>query len=56
MNTKTELPDLPATSSPLQFGGWVHLCTPSMKDISGMASWWWESTLREAKCYYEQWK
>eukprot|EP00435_Cladocopium_sp_Y103_P008482 s2912_g2.t1 len=27
-----------------------------MKDISGVAGWWWESTLREAKCYYEQWK
>ena len=56
MNTKTELPDLPATSSPLQFGDWLHLSTPSMKDISGVAGWWWESTLREAKCYYEQWK
>ena len=56
MNTKAELPDLPATSSPLQFGDWLHLCTPSMKDISGVAGWWWESTLREAKVYYEQWK
>eukprot|EP00435_Cladocopium_sp_Y103_P043722 s1132_g12.t1 len=27
-----------------------------MKDISGVAGWWWESTLREAKVYYEQWK
>eukprot|EP00435_Cladocopium_sp_Y103_P017423 s2765_g4.t1 len=56
MNTKTELPDLPANSSPLQFGDWIHLSTPTMKDISGVAGWWWESTLREAKCYYEQWK
>ena len=43
MNTKTELPDLPETSSPLQFGDWLHLSTPSMKDISGVAGWWWES-------------
>jgi hypothetical protein len=27
-----------------------------MKDLSGVADWWWESTLREANCYYEQWK
>ena len=56
MNTKSELPDLPASSSPLQFGDWLHLSTPSMKDISGVAGWWWESTLREAKTYYESWK
>eukprot|EP00435_Cladocopium_sp_Y103_P053777 s587_g17.t1 len=56
MNTKMELPDLPANSSPLQFGDWLHLATPSMKDISGVAGWWWESTLREAKVYYETWK
>eukprot|EP00435_Cladocopium_sp_Y103_P060359 s1434_g22.t1 len=56
MNTKMELPDLPANSSPLQFGDWLHLAAPSMKDISGVAGWWWESTLREAKVYYETWK
>ena len=56
MNTKSELPDLPSSSSPLQFGDWLHLSTPSMKDISGVAGWWWESTLREAKAYYERWK
>jgi hypothetical protein len=27
-----------------------------MKDISGAAGWWWECTLREAKCHYERWK
>ena len=43
MNTRTELPDLPASSSPLQFGGWLHVSTPSMKDISGVAGWWWEA-------------
>ena len=56
MNTRSELPDLPESSSPLQFGDWLHLSTPVMKDLSGVADWWWESTLREANCYYEQWK
>jgi len=56
MNTKGELPDLPQNSSPLQFGNWLHLIALVMKDISGVAGWWWENTLREAKCYYEQWK
>jgi len=27
-----------------------------MKDLSQVADWWWESTLREAKCYYDQWR
>ena len=49
MNTQIELPDLPPDSSPLQFGDWLHLITPIMKDISDAAAWWWESTLREAK-------
>jgi hypothetical protein len=39
MNTKGELPDLPADSSPLQFGDWLHLIAPIMKDISGAAGW-----------------
>ena len=56
MNTRLELPDLAEGSSPLQFGDWLHLAGPIMKDLSGTADWWWESTLREAKCYYEQWK
>jgi hypothetical protein len=56
MNTKGELPDLPSESSPLQFGDWLQLISPIMKDISSSASWWWESTLREAKGYYEEWR
>ena len=56
MNTKGELPDLPSDSSPLQFGDWLHLITPIMKDISASAGWWWESTLREAKRFYEEWR
>ena len=27
-----------------------------MKDISVAASWWWESTLREAKGFYDEWR
>ena len=56
MNTKGELPELPPNSSPLQFGDWLHLIAPSMKDISSVAGWWWENTLREAQCYYAHWK
>ena len=56
MNTKGELPDLPANSTPLHFGDWLHLIAPVMKDISGFAGWWWERTLNAAKVYYEQWK
>eukprot|EP00435_Cladocopium_sp_Y103_P021236 s2552_g5.t1 len=51
-----ELPDLPAAATPLQFGDWLHLSTPVMKDISSVAGWWWERTLREAKVFYENWK
>ena len=56
MNTKGELSDLPANSTPLQFGDWLHLIAPVMSDTSGVAGWWWETTLREAKAYYEAWK
>ena len=56
MNTKGELPDLPSSATPLQFGDWLHLSTPVMKDISSVAGWWWERTLREAKVFYEDWK
>ena len=56
MNTKSELPSLPASASPLQFGDWLHSSSPVMKDISGTASWWWDCTLREAQRYYERWK
>ena len=56
MNTKGKLPDLPADSSPLQFGDWLHLITPIMKDISEAAGWWWETMLREAKGFYEEWR
>ena len=41
MSTHVELPDLAEGSSPLQFGDWLHLAGPIMKDISGCADWWW---------------
>jgi len=56
MNTKGELPHLPSSATPLQFGDWLHLSTPVMKDISSVAGWCWERTLREAKVFYEDWK
>ena len=56
MNTKGELPHLPSPATPLQFGDWLHLSTPVMKDISSAAGRWWERTLREAKIFYENWK
>ena len=55
-NTKSELPDLLEDASPIHFGDWVHLCGPTMRDLSGVASRWWELTLREAKAYYATWK
>ena len=55
-NTKAELPDLPGDASPIQFGDWIHLCGPTMRDLSAVASRWWELTLRESKAYYATWK
>ena len=48
-NTRSELSDLAEGPSPLQFGDRLHLAGPVMKDLSGTADWWWDSTLREAK-------
>ena len=56
LNTKAELPDLPSTATPLQFGDWVHLSTPVLKDISSVSARWWELTWREAKAYYQDWQ
>ena len=56
LNTKAELPDLPSTASPLQFGDWIHLSTPVLKDISSVSARWWELTWREAKAYYQDWQ
>ena len=55
-NTKAELAELPSNASPLQFGDWLHLCGPTMRDISGVASRWWDITLRHAKAFYATWK
>ena len=56
LNTKAELPDLLSTATPLQFGDWVHLSTPVLKDISSVSARWWELTWREAKAYYQDWQ
>jgi len=53
---KAELPDLPASASPLEFGDWLHLCGPTMKDLSNQAARWWFLTTTQAKRYYEEWK
>ena len=55
-NTKAELPDLPALASPLQFGDWIHLCGPVMRDLSPVASRWWDLTTRQAQVHYAEWK
>ena len=39
---KADLPELPSTASPLQFGDWIHLCGPVMRDLSSVASRWWD--------------
>eukprot|EP00438_Fugacium_kawagutii_P033247 Skav228431 [mRNA] locus=scaffold1325:416500:425994:- [translate_table: standard] len=54
--SRAELPSLPASSTPLQFGDWLHLCGPVMRDISGNANQWWEATTRQALVYYNEWK
>eukprot|EP00435_Cladocopium_sp_Y103_P018020 s4138_g4.t1 len=54
--TKADLPELPAMASPLQFGDWVHLCGPVMRDLSNVTSRWWDLTTRQAKTHYEDWK
>ena len=56
LNSKAELPDLPATATPLQFGDWIHLCTPVLKDISSVSARWWECTWREAGGFYRDWQ
>jgi len=55
-NTRAELPELPGLASPLQFGDWIHLCGPVMRDLSSVASRWWDLTVRQAQVYYADWK
>ena len=54
--SKADLPELPGTASPLQFGDWVHLCGPVMRDLSSMASRWWDLAVRQAQVHYSDWK
>ena len=55
-NTRAELPELPGLASPLQFGDWLHLCGPVMRDLSSVASRWWDLTVRQAQTHYADWK
>ena len=55
-NSKAELPELPSMASPLQFGDWIHLCGPVMRDLSSVASRWWDLTTRQAQVHYADWK
>ena len=53
---KLELPTLPNGASPLEFGDWLCLCGPIMKDLSHVAGRWWDSTVRQAHAFYTEWK
>eukprot|EP00435_Cladocopium_sp_Y103_P009659 s185_g2.t1 len=55
-NSKAELPELPSLASPLQFGDWIHLCGPVMRDLSSVAARWWDLTERQAQVHYADWK
>ena len=54
--SKAELPDLPSAATPLEFGDWLHLCGPIMKDLSNLAGRWWFLTMTQAQCFYNEWK
>eukprot|EP00438_Fugacium_kawagutii_P021543 Skav211544 [mRNA] locus=scaffold5431:11157:19385:- [translate_table: standard] len=54
--SRAELPVLPGNATPLQFGDWLHLCGPTMRDISSQANVWWEETTKQALKYYNDWK
>ena len=53
---KAELPMLPNGASPLEFGDWLCLCGPIMKDLSHVAGRWWDATVRQAYAFYMEWK
>ena len=53
---KLELPMLPNGASPLEFGDWLCLCGPIMKDLSHVAGRWWDATVRQAYAFYMEWK
>ena len=53
---KTELPTLPNGASPLEFGDWLCLCGPIMKDLSHVAGRWWDATVRQDHAFYFEWK
>jgi hypothetical protein len=56
LGSLADLPELPGTASPLQFGDWIHLCGPVMRGLSSIASRWWDLTVRQAQVHYADWK
>ena len=50
------LPELPNGATPLQYGDWLYLCGPIMRDLSNVAGRWWDQTVRQAQIYYQEWK
>ena len=38
--SKADLPELPCGATPLQFGDWLYLCGPIMRDLSNVAGRW----------------
>ena len=53
---KMELPLLPNGATPLQFGDWLYLCGPIMRDLSHVAGRWWDATVKQAHSFYLEWK
>eukprot|EP00438_Fugacium_kawagutii_P028377 Skav221621 [mRNA] locus=scaffold2664:47322:51461:- [translate_table: standard] len=53
---RTELPELAADATPLEFGDWVAMIGPSMRDLSAVSGRWWSSTVTMAQQYYSAWK
>ena len=54
----TELPKLPAPGSQdasLQFGDWMTIVYPIMRDEAGSAKEWWTQTVSTVEYHYVQW-
>ena len=53
-----ELPKLPAPGSQdasLQFGDWMTIVYPIMRDVAGSAKEWWTQTVSTVEYHYVQW-
>eukprot|EP00438_Fugacium_kawagutii_P035753 Skav229347 [mRNA] locus=scaffold2596:465700:472220:+ [translate_table: standard] len=56
VGNRTELPELAADATPLEFGDWAAMIGPSMRDLSAVSGRWWSSTVTMAQQYYSAWK